>query len=297
MVCLSANRRIVMVKVVASNQIAALVNDSATVYTCGFGLAGFPEEVAIKLKESYLATGHPRNLHLYFAACIGNTKNRGIHHFAPEGMVKRMVGGHFGVCGPDISRLISDNKVEAYNFPQGVLAGMPRNIAARRPELITKVGLGTFVDPRLQGGKITTQTTEDLVRLIELDGEEWLYYKAPKVDVALIRGTVADEHGNLTLDREGLILETISVAQAAKNCGGIVIAQVKRAVQYIGVGQVETGEMVIPVIPVYEYIPVDINIHARNDQVEVSVAVEVGKFSVTAVQSIQRFGGYLHLLE
>ena len=217
-----------MVKVVASNQIAALVNDSATVYTCGFGLAGFPEEVAIKLKESYLATGHPRNLHLYFAACIGNTKNRGIHHFAPEGMVKRMVGGHFGVCGPDISRLISDNKVEAYNFPQGVLAGMPRNIAARRPELITKVGLGTFVDPRLQGGKITTQTTEDLVRLIELDGEEWLYYKAPKVDVALIRGTVADEHGNLTLDREGLILETISVAQAAKNCGGIVIAQVEQ---------------------------------------------------------------------
>ena len=217
-----------MVKVVASNQIAALVNDSATVYTCGFGLAGFPEEVAIKLKESYLATGHPRNLHLYFAACIGNTKNRGIHHFAPEGMVKRMVGGHFGVCGPDISRLISDNKVEAYNFPQGVLAGMPRNIAARRPGLITKVGLGTFVDPRLQGGKITTQTTEDLVRLIELDGEEWLYYKAPKVDVALIRGTVADEHGNLTLDREGLILETISVAQAAKNCGGIVIAQVEQ---------------------------------------------------------------------
>ena len=217
-----------MVKVVASNQIAALVNDSATVYTCGFGLAGFPEEVAIKLKESYLATGHPRNLHLYFAACIGNTKNRGIHHFAPEGMVKRMVGGHFGVCGPDISRLISDNKVEAYNFPQGVLAGMPRNIAARRPGLITKVGLGTFVDPRLQGGKITTQTTEDLVRLIELDGEEWLYYKAPKVDVALIRGTVADEHGNLTLDREGLILETISVAQAAKNCGGIVIVQVEQ---------------------------------------------------------------------
>ena len=217
-----------MVKVVASNQIAALVNDSATVYTCGFGLAGFPEEVAIKLKESYLATGHPRNLHLYFAACIGNTKNRGIHHFAPEGMVKRMVGGHFGVCGLDISRLISDNKVEAYNFPQGVLAGMPRNIAARRPGLITKVGLGTFVDPRLQGGKITTQTTEDLVRLIELDGEEWLYYKAPKVDVALIRGTVADEHGNLTLDREGLILETISVAQAAKNCGGIVIAQVEQ---------------------------------------------------------------------
>ena len=217
-----------MVKVVASNQIAALVNDSATVYTCGFGLAGFPEEVAIKLKESYLATGHPRNLHLYFAACIGNTKNRGIHHIAPEGMVKRMVGGHFGVCGPDISRLISDNKVEAYNFPQGVLAGMPRNIAARRPGLITKVGLGTFVDPRLQGGKITTQTTEDLVRLIDLDGEEWLYYKAPKVDVALIRGTVADEHGNLTLDREGLILETISVAQAAKNCGGIVIAQVEQ---------------------------------------------------------------------
>lgn len=220
-----------MATIVASNEVAALVKDNATVYTCGFGLAGFPDEVAMRLKESYLTTGHPRNLQLYYAACIGNGKDRGIHHFAQEGMVKRIVGGHFGICGPDLARLIRENKVEAYNFPQGVLAGMPRNIAAHRPGMITKVGLGTFVDPRLEGGKITTTATEDLVKCIELDGEEWLYYKAPKVDVALIRGTVADEYGNLTLDKEGLILETISVAQAAKNCGGIVIAQVEQVVK------------------------------------------------------------------
>ena len=220
-----------MVTTIAGHEVASLIKDNATLYTCGFGLAGFPEEVAIRLKESFLTTGHPRNLTLYFGASIGNTKDRGLHHFAQEGMFKRMVGGHFGVCGPELGQLIRDNKLEVYNFPQGVMAGMARNIAAHRPGMITKVGLGTYVDPRLEGGKITSRATEDLVKVIELDGEEWLYYKAPKVDVALIRGSVADENGNLTLDREGMILETISLAQAAKNCGGIVIAQVEQIVK------------------------------------------------------------------
>ncbi|MHC1745952.1 MAG: acyl CoA:acetate/3-ketoacid CoA transferase [Negativicutes bacterium] len=220
-----------MIREIKSHEVGNLIQDGATIYTCGFGLAGYPDEIAMAIKESFLTTGHPNNLSVYYAAGIGNTKDRGIHHFAQEGLLKRVVGGHFGVGGPDINRLIMENKIEAYNFPQGVLALMPRNIAGNRPALITKVGIGTFVDPRIEGGKITTKTTEDLVKVVEFDGEEWLYFKAPKIDVAIIRGSVADEKGNMTLHREGVLLETISVAQAAKACGGIVIAQVEQIVK------------------------------------------------------------------
>ncbi|KYZ75679.1 CoA-transferase [Anaerosporomusa subterranea] len=220
-----------MIKVIASNAVGELVHDDATIYTCGFGLAGYAEEVAIGIKESFLATGHPRNLTVYHAAGIGNCRDRGIQHFAKEGLLKRIVAGHFGVGGQDINQLIIENRIEAYNLPQGVLTLMPRNIAGKRPGLITKVGLGTFVDPRVEGGKITNKAVEDLVQVVEFDAEEWLYYKAPKVDVAIIRGSIADEDGNLTLHREGILLETISVAQAAKACGGIVIAQVEHIVK------------------------------------------------------------------
>lgn len=220
-----------MLKVIESKSVGNLIKDGATIYTCGFGLAGFAEEVAIGIKESFLSTGHPNNLTIYHASGIGNCKDRGIQHFAKEGLLKRIVAGHFGIGGPDINQLIMENRIEAYNFPQGVLTLMPRNIAGHRPGLITKVGLGTFVDPRVEGGKITTKTVEDLVQVVDFGGEEWLYYKAPKVDVAIIRGSVADENGNLTLHREGLLLEAISVAQAAKACGGIVIAQVEHIVK------------------------------------------------------------------
>jgi propionate CoA-transferase len=220
-----------MAKFVKSSEIASVIKDNATIYTPGFGLAGFAEEVAIAIKESFLATGHPCNLTVYHSAGIGNTKDRGIHHFAHEGLLKRIVAGHFGIGGPNINKLIMENKIEAYNLPQGVLSVLARNIAGRRPGVLSKVGLGTFVDPRVEGGKITTKATEDLVQVVDFDGEEWLYYKAPKVDVAMIRGSEADENGNITLDREGVLLEAISIAQAAKACGGIVIAQVENIVK------------------------------------------------------------------
>jgi propionate CoA-transferase len=220
-----------MAKFVKSSEIASVIKDNATIYTPGFGLAGFAEEVAIAIKESFLATGHPCNLTVYHSAGIGNTKDRGIHHFAHEGLLKRIVAGHFGIGGPKINKLIMENKIEAYNLPQGVLSVLARNIAGRRPGVLSKVGLGTFVDPRVEGGKITTKATEDLVQVVDFDGEEWLYYKAPKVDVAMIRGSEADENGNITLDREGVLLEAISIAQAAKACGGIVIAQVENIVK------------------------------------------------------------------
>lgn len=220
-----------MAKVITFEEVGALVKDGATIYTCGFGLAGFAEEVTMAVEQSFLAAGHPRDLTVYCSTGVGNFKDRGLHHYAHEGLLKRYVGGHYAVVGPAMTKLAMENRIEAYNLPQGALALMPRHIAGRRPGFISKVGLGTFVDPRIEGGKLNTAAQADLVEVIRLDGEEWLYYKLPKVDVAIIRGSVADENGNLTLHREGILVETTSVAQAAKACGGIVIAQVEHIVK------------------------------------------------------------------
>ena len=220
-----------MAKIIKPEEVGALIKDGATIYTCGFGLAGFAEGVTMAIEQSFLDTAHPRDLTVYCSTGVGNFKDRGLHHYAHEGLLKRFVGGHYAVAGPTMTKLAMENRIEAYNMPQGVLALIPRQIAGRRPGFITKVGLGTFVDPRIEGGKINSAAKEDLVKVIELEGEEWLYFKSPKVDVSIIRGSIADEHGNIPLHREGILVETTSVAQAAKACGGIVIAQVEHIVK------------------------------------------------------------------
>jgi propionate CoA-transferase len=217
-----------MPKFIEVDEAVKFIEDGCTVYTCGFGLAGFPEEISISIEKSFLETGRPRELTLYHSTGVGNFKGRGIAHYAHEGLLKRIVAGHFGASGKGIQNLMVENKLEAYNLPQGVLATLPRDIAARRPGVITKVGLGTYVDPRLEGGRVNEITKEDIVEVIELGNEEWLFYKAPKVDVAIIRGTTADERGNITIEKDGILVETLSVAQAARACGGIVIAEVER---------------------------------------------------------------------
>lgn len=221
-----------MAKVIQPEEVTKYIKDGSTVYTTGFNLAGFAEEIAIAIEESFMENGFPRDLTIYYANA-GNFKDRGINHFAHEGLLKRVVAGHFKVGGNDLSKLVCENKVEAYNLPQGVLVTMGRNIASRRPGVITKVGLGTFVDPRIEGGKVNSRTKncEDLVKIIELDNQEWLYYNLPKIDVTLIRGTAADENGNISMEREGIMLDFLSAAQAAKACGGIVIAQVENIVK------------------------------------------------------------------
>ncbi|MEY2632376.1 MAG: hypothetical protein RIR00_1030 [Pseudomonadota bacterium] len=220
-----------MARLIPPGDVGALIPNGGTVYCTGMGLAGFAEEAALAIRESFLTTGHPRGLTLYHSTGVGNGRDRGVHHFALEGLLKRIVGGHFGVGGPELMRLIMANKIEAYNLPQGALVLMPRQIAGRRPGFITKVGLGTFVDPRIEGGKVNAAAQDDLVELLELDGEEWLRYRTPKVDVALLRGSVADEKGNVTMAREGVLLEALSIAQAARASGGIVIVQVEHIVK------------------------------------------------------------------
>jgi propionate CoA-transferase len=218
-------------KVITANEAGNLINDGATIFLGGLAMMSLAEEVLRGIEHRFLATGHPRNLSTWACGAIGNSGDGGMVHFAHEGMLRRTVAGHFGQTGKELMGMIYENKVEAYNFPQGSLSHLTRQIASKGPGLLTKVGLGTFVDPRQQGGKLNASASEDLVRLVEFGGEEWLHYPCPQVDVAIIRGTLADEQGNISLDKEGVHLEQLAIAQAARACGGIVIAQVEQVVQ------------------------------------------------------------------
>ncbi|MBN2243432.1 MAG: acyl CoA:acetate/3-ketoacid CoA transferase [Acidobacteria bacterium] len=213
-----------MSKVITAREAALLIGDGATVAASTQGLSGWAEEIALAVEDRFLESGHPKNITLVHACTCGDYKSRGTTHLGHEGLVKRLICGHT-LTSPRMIDLIERNKIECYLLPQGVICQMWRAIAGHKVGVITSVGLGTYVDPRLEGGKITSITEEDMVSLIEVAGREQLFYKPFPVDVALIRGTVADENGNLTMDNESVLLEALPLAMAAKNSGGIVLAQ------------------------------------------------------------------------
>jgi len=214
-------------KIVSTDEAIAIIRDGDTLAFSGFVGSGTPDELIGALAKRFTETGSPRDLTLVFAAAPGNGKDRGLNRLAQDGMIKRAVGGHWGLV-PKLSAMAVEGRIEAYNLPLGTLSQLFRDIAGHRAGTLTKVGLRTFVDPRQQGGKINGRTTDDLVRLMRIDDEEWLFYKAFPISVALLRGTTADLGGNITMEREALTLDNLALAMAAKNSNGFVIVQVER---------------------------------------------------------------------
>ena len=215
-----------MAKFVTAAEAVQQIKDGSMLATSGFVGGLLAEAVLKEIQASFKANGTPKDLSIVYAAGQGDSGERGLNHLGEEGLMKRIIGGHFNLS-PRLGELINNNKVEAYNLPQGTISQWFRDIAGRRPGTITKVGLRTFVDPRVEGGKINDVTKDDIVEVIELGGEEWLWYHPHKIDVAIIRGTTADEDGNVTMDGEIGTGEALAIAEAAKACGGIVIVQVK----------------------------------------------------------------------
>ncbi|MCY1714279.1 acyl CoA:acetate/3-ketoacid CoA transferase [Caproiciproducens galactitolivorans] len=220
------------VKILTAREAADLVPNNINFAINGFMGASVPEEIAVEIENRFLETGEPNNLTLLFCAAQGDGKTKGLNHLAHEGLIRRAIGGHWGMA-PKLGKLVVENKILAYDFPQGVTNHMFRDTAAHKPGTISHVGLGTFVDPRNLGGKLNplTQKEEDLVKLMEIDGKEYLFYKTHPVNFAILGGTYADENGNISIEREGVRAETLAVAQACKNSGGTVIVQVERVVK------------------------------------------------------------------
>ncbi len=216
-------------KIMSASAAAALVSSGDTVTTSGFVGIGVPEALLKAVEQRFLDDGAPRDLSLLFAAGQGDGKTRGLNHLAHDGLVREVIGGHWGLI-PKMGKLATDGKIAAYNLPQGVISHLFRDIAAGKPGTLTRVGLETFVDPRLSGGKINDATPDDIVSLIEVGGEELLFYKGRPIDVALLRGTTADAVGNITMEHEALIVDNLAQAMAVKNSGGVVIVQVERTV-------------------------------------------------------------------
>src|SRR5699024_10566928 len=230
-----------MKKLISANQAARLIKNEMVVgVTCSY-IGGFAEDIAIALENRYLSEKSPKKLTLIHATGSGDFKGMGTDHFGHKGLINRLICGHTSTA-PKLASLVENHEIECYFFPQGVIIQCFKAIASNRP-VVSKVGLNTFVDPRKEGGKVTDITKKELVQLIELDGSEWLSYSTFPIDIALIRGSYADEKGNISMKNEAILLEQFDLAMGVKNSGGIVIAQVEHVVEN---NTINSKDVVVP---------------------------------------------------
>lgn len=216
------------VRLTADEAMARIAGGSTIAVTGSGGGLLEPDALLAALERRFLRTGHPRGLTFVHALGIGDRDRRGTNRFAHEGLTKRVIGGHW-TWSPRLMGLAQEGRIEGYALPSGVISQLFREIGARRPGLVTRTGLGAFVDPRFGGGRVNATARDDLVELLHLDGREYLRYRPFPVDVALVRGSAVDPLGNITCAQEPAQLDVLAVAQAARACGGLVVAQVKRA--------------------------------------------------------------------
>jgi propionate CoA-transferase len=229
-------------KIVSADEAVALIRDGDSVSCSGFVGIGTPEELIAALERRFVETQNPRELTLVFAAAPGDGKELGLNRLARPGLIKRAIGGHWALV-PKLAKLATDNQIEAYNLPLGTISHLYRDAAAHRAGSLTKVGLGTFVDPRSGGGRINARTTEELVRVMASMARSGFSTRLFPVNVALIRGTTADPDGNITMEREALVLDAQAAAMAARNSNGLVIAQVERIAAS---GSLDARRVVVP---------------------------------------------------
>ena len=218
---------------ISADEAAGLIQDGDVVVFAADGLVSFPNEIVDAAERRFLREGHPAGITSLRAAGMGNFIDTGEHGWCHKGMLTRSISSYLSVC-PKLCRMVEDDEVQGYMFPLGPLMQLFQEVGRGMPGVLSKIGLGTFMDPRFDGGKLnrlTKKEGEDLVEYIpDFLGEEYLFYKSPGMNVALLRGTSADEHGNISCEREAIDLELLSVAQAVKASGGTVICQVEEIV-------------------------------------------------------------------
>ena len=218
---------------ISADEAAGLIQDGHVVVFAADGLVSFPNEIVDAAERRFLREGHPAGITSLRAAGMGNFIDTGEHGWCHKGMLTRSISSYLSVC-PKLCRMVEDDEVQGYMFPLGPLMQLFQEVGRGMPGVLSKIGLGTFMDPRFDGGKLnrlTKKEGEDLVEYIpDFLGEEYLFYKSPGMNVALLRGTSADEHGNISCEREAIDLELLSVAQAVKASGGTVICQVEEIV-------------------------------------------------------------------
>ncbi|RWI88930.1 CoA-transferase [Mesorhizobium sp.] len=231
-------------KMYTADEVAAAIGDGVTIAVPGTASIMVVDALLEAVERRFLEAGHPAGVTAYVPCNAGLGPGTGVDRFAHPGLLRRYIASAFPVHGKSrLADMILKAEVEAYNFPMGVLYSLLRDIASGRPGMLTSVGLGTYVDPRDQGGKMNVRTREDLVELMAVGEQEYLFYRTHPIDVALLKATTADDAGNLSFESEPLSLGALPLALAAKGSGGKVFVQVERLVEH---GAIHPRAVVVP---------------------------------------------------